>query len=125
MLLQYPEMPSLINFDDTLHRLQVCLTEASPHDAPSRNSKTRLVVAYTDRIVRLFTWHDSIFTTSATLNAGLASPFEEVHFNLLNNEASAGGGTGHTAMTGDTASNTTSAQGSFPFLRFAFDFIKF
>lgn len=108
------KMLALINSTDLLFTLQVCLSDACHQDATLTNSKTRLVVAYTDRIVRLFTWHDSIFTTSATLNGGLTSPFEEVHFNLLNSEVpatGAGGGPGSTATTTDAASNTASAQG--------------
>ena len=78
-----------------------------------RKSEIRLVVGYTDRIVRLFTWHESNFATSAMLNGGLSSPFEEVHFNLVNSEVVTPGastGPGSTA-TIDAVSNTASAQG--------------
>ena len=72
-------------------------------------SKTRLVVAYTDRIVRLFTWQESAFTTPATFNGGLASPFEEIHFNLSSSEAPAAGNAAPASTT--TTADAASVQG--------------
>ena len=100
-------------------RRQVCISDGPiQHDASAsasacRSSKTRLVVAYTDRIVRLFTWHDSYFVTSATLG-GLSSPFEEIHVNPPPNDGSTTTMTmAATAAAGDAVSNTASAQGMY------------
>ena len=78
-----------------------------------------MIVAYTDRIVRLLTWHDAVFTTSAVVPTlgGVSSPFEELHFNLPSNNADGssggvgGGGVVSGGGGGDAGSNNTSAQG--------------
>jgi len=69
---------------------QVCTSDCN------EQTKTRLIVAYTDRVVRLFTWQDSVVTTTLMCSA-VSSPFEEVHFTLPNN---------------GTAGDTNSGQGS-------------